>query len=64
MFIKCFENIIDTFKISKTEKIPYCLLTIIYIDRPKHITTKHKIPPKKKTLILLAIILLIVLKVL
>jgi hypothetical protein len=23
MFIECFEDIVDTFKIQKTEKIPY-----------------------------------------
>jgi hypothetical protein len=33
MFIKYLEDIIDTFKIPKTEEIPYCLLTIIYIYR-------------------------------
>jgi hypothetical protein len=44
MFIEWLEDIIDTFKIPKTEKIPYCLLTIIYINCPKCITTKHKIP--------------------
>jgi hypothetical protein len=50
MFIECLENIVDTFKIPKTEKIPYCLLTIIYIDCPKCTTTKHKIPQKIKYL--------------
>lgn len=50
MFIECLEDIVDTFKIPKTEKIPYCLLTIIYIDRPKHITTNYKIPQKIKYL--------------
>jgi hypothetical protein len=63
MFIECLEDIVDTFKIPKIEKIPYYLLTIIYIDCPKCITTKHT-PPPPIEFILLVIILLIVLKVL